>query len=187
MGNQTSSEGGNGNGNGIKFEKGELKVLYKNFVKLDSNHSGLLEPKEFFDVEELKDNPIVDRLISVFDKNNDGKISFYEFVSGLSILTDWGIYNYLNNLFKKATSEDKLKIAFKIYDVNNDGIITNGDLFNCLKILVGENLTDIQIQQLVDRTFIAADKDMDGKISYEEFCEYCKDMKIAEMFSMKLF
>ena len=89
MGNQTSSED-NSNGMGIKFEKKELKVLYKNFLKLDSDHSGLLEPKEFFDVEELKDNPIVHRIISVFDKNNDGKISFYEFISGLSILTDVG-------------------------------------------------------------------------------------------------
>ena len=56
-----------------------------------------------------------------------------------------------------------------------------------MKILVGDNLTDIQIQQLVDRTLLAADKDMDGKISYDEFCEYCKDMKITEMLSMKLF
>jgi len=71
--------------------------------------------------------------------------------------------------------------------VNDDGYISNGDLFQTLKILVGDNLTDIQLQQLVDRTLIAADKDMDGKISFEEFCEYCKDMKIAEMFSMKIF
>ena len=90
MGNQTSTEDNNPNGTGIKFDKKELKVLYKNFLKLDSDNSGLLEPKEFFEVEELKDNPIVHRIISVFDKNNDGKISFYEFISGLSILTEVG-------------------------------------------------------------------------------------------------
>ena len=56
-----------------------------------------------------------------------------------------------------------------------------------MSILVGGNLSDIQIQQIVDRTLLAADKDMDGKISYDEFCDYCKDMKIDEMFSMKLF
>ena len=43
--------------------------------------------------------------------------------------------------------------------MNNDGYLSNGDLFNCLKMLVGDNLTDIQIQQLSDRTLIAADKD----------------------------
>lgn len=80
-----------------------------------------------------------------------------------------------------------MKTAFQVYDINNDGYITNGDLFDTLRMLVGDNLTDIQIQQLVDRTLIAADKDLDGKISYDEFCLYCKDMKIAEMFSMKIF
>ena len=91
MGNQTSTSDPNGYGKDIKFKEKELKVLYKNFISLDSDNSGLLEPKEFFHIEELKDNPIVNRLISVFDKNNDGKMSFYEFVSGISILTDFCI------------------------------------------------------------------------------------------------
>lgn len=86
MGNQIGAA--DGNQSGLKFDKNELKVLYKNFVKLDQDHSGLIEPNEFFDVPELKDNPIVQRIINVFDKNNDGKLSFYEFVSGLSMLTD---------------------------------------------------------------------------------------------------
>jgi len=80
-----------------------------------------------------------------------------------------------------------MRTAFQIYDTNNDGFISNGDLFNILKMLVGDNLTDIQIQQLVDRSIILADKDLDGKLSYEEFSEFCKDLKIDEMFSMKLF
>ena len=80
-----------------------------------------------------------------------------------------------------------MKTAFQIYDTNNDGFISNGDLFAILKMLVGDNLTDIQIQQLVDRSIIMADKDLDGKLCYEEFYEFCKDMKIEEMFSMKIF
>lgn len=80
-----------------------------------------------------------------------------------------------------------MRTAFQIYDSNDDGFISNGDLFHILKILVGENLTDIQIQQLVDRSIVMADKDLDGKLSYEEFSEFCKDMKIEEMFSMKIF
>lgn len=74
----------------LNFDKNELKMLYKNFVKLDRDHSGQIEPHEFFDVPELKENPIVQRIITVFDKNHDGKISFYEFVNGLSVLTNSG-------------------------------------------------------------------------------------------------
>lgn len=78
MRNQIASS--EGEPTGLVFDKNELKVLYQNFIDLDQDHSGLIEPNEFFDVPELQDNPIVQRIISVFDKNNDGKISFFEFV-----------------------------------------------------------------------------------------------------------
>ena len=157
------------------FTKNELKILYKNFVDLDRDKSGMIEPHEFFDVPELRDNPIVQRVISVFDKNNDGKISFYEFILGLSVLADF------------SNKDDKIKFAFSIYDHNNDGYLSNSDLFYTLKLLTGDNLTDVQIQQVVDRTMSFADKDHDGKISYQEFSEFVQDMKIGEMFSMNLF
>lgn len=93
MGNQQNSsekQSQDTPSNALNFDKRELKMLYRNFVKLDRDQSGQIEPNEFFDVSELKENPIVQRIITVFDRNNDGKISFYEFVSGLSILTSSG-------------------------------------------------------------------------------------------------
>jgi serine/threonine-protein phosphatase 2B regulatory subunit len=64
-------------------------------------------------------------------------------------------------------------VAFKLYDVNKDGFISNGDLFTVLKTMVGDNLNDVQLQQLVDRTILQADKDKDGKLSFVEFTEVC--------------
>jgi serine/threonine-protein phosphatase 2B regulatory subunit len=90
MGNTVNSSESNMSGNQVAFDKKELKILYKNFVNMDLNHNGMIEPEEMLDVPELKDNPIVQRIITVFDKNNDGKISFYEYVSGLSTLTSSG-------------------------------------------------------------------------------------------------
>ena len=55
--------------------------------------------------------------------------------------------------------------------MNNDGYVSNGDLFRILKIMVGDNLNDVQLQQLVDRTIWQADKDKDGKLSFAEFQE----------------
>jgi serine/threonine-protein phosphatase 2B regulatory subunit len=159
----------------INFDKNELKILYKNYMSMDKNKNGIIEYDEFFDVPELKNNPIVQRLLNVFDKNNDGKISYYEFIWGLSALTS------------DATIEEKQKIAFDIYDINKDGYISNGDLFKTTKILVGENLNDIQIQQLTDRTILRADKDLDGMLSYEEFCNFTKNIKIQDLFSIDVF
>jgi len=61
-------------------------------------------------------------------------------------------------------------VAFKIYDIDCDGFISNGELFQVLKMMVGNNLKDTQLQQIVDKTIINADTDGDGKISFEEFC-----------------
>ena len=35
--------------------------------------------------------------------------------------------------------------------------------------MTGSNLTDMQLQQIVDKTIIYLDKDADGKISFDEF------------------
>lgn len=54
--------------------------------------------------------------------------------------------------------------------MDKDGFISNGELFQVLKMMVGSNLKDTQLQQIVDKTIINADKDGDGRISFEEFC-----------------
>jgi serine/threonine-protein phosphatase 2B regulatory subunit len=51
--------------------------------------------------------------------------------------------------------------------MDRDGYISNSELFLVLKMMVGSNLKDTQLQQIVDKTIINADKDGDGKISYE--------------------
>ena len=38
-------------------------------------------------------------------------------------------------------------------------------------MMVGNNLKETQLQQIVDKTILFADKDGDGKISFEEFCD----------------
>ncbi len=63
-------------------------------------------------------------------------------------------------------------VAFKVYDMDRDGYISNGELFLVLKMMVGSNLKDTQLQQIVDKTIINADKDGDGKISYEGFTKF---------------
>ena len=105
----------------------------------------------------------------MLDKNKDGNISFLEFVQGL------------NSLSAGASQEEKLRFAFAIYDINGDGYISNGELFMVLKMMVGNNLNDVQLQQLVDRTIIKADTDFDGKISFEEFCTVSTTKIVEEL------
>lgn len=45
--------------------------------------------------------------------------------------------------------------------------------------MVGNNLTEKQLQEIVDKTILYADKDGDGKISFEEFCDVSSDVCIV--------
>jgi len=156
------------------FSERDIKRLYKRFRALDTNQNGELDPHELFDVQDIADNPLVKRVIAIFDTNSDGKVSFVEFIVGLAKLT-------------AGTDEyQKTKFAFDVYDVNKDGFISNGELFTVMKIMVGNNLNDQQLQQLVDRTIIQADKDGDGMISFSEFKEMVSHIDIAEKLKIEM-
>ena len=52
-----------------------------------------------------------------------------------------------------------------------DGFISNEELFKVLKMMTGDNLTDTQLQQIVNRTILYLDKDCDGRIGLDEFTQ----------------
>merc|ERR1711899_631500 len=135
---------------GATFDADEIKRLGKRFKKLDLDNSGSLSVDEFMSLPELHQNPLVQRVIEIFDQDGNGEVDFREFIEGVSQFS------------VKGDKQLKLKFAFKIYDVDKDGYISNGELFTVLKIMVGNNLKDTQLQQIVDKTIVYADKDGDG-------------------------
>jgi len=66
-----------------EFSEKEIQKLYARFKEIDKDGSGDLDPDEIFDVAELNQNPLVKRVISIFDVNKDGNISFAEFLTGI--------------------------------------------------------------------------------------------------------
>lgn len=78
-------------------------------------------------------------------------------------------------------------VAFKVYDVDRDGYISNGELFIVLKMMVGNNLRDAQLQQIVDKTVMEADQDGDGKISFDEFCAMIEDTDIVKQVYLTMY
>lgn len=78
-------------------------------------------------------------MIAIFDEDGGGDVDFQEFVSGLSAFSS------------KGNKEEKLHFAFKVYDIDRDGYISNGELFIVLKMMVGSNLKDQQLQQVGGR------------------------------------
>jgi serine/threonine-protein phosphatase 2B regulatory subunit len=85
----------------------------------------------------------------------------------------------LSAFSSKGNKEQKLRFAFKVYDIDRDGYISNGELFIVLKMMVGNNLKDQQLQQIVDKTIMEADLDKDGKISFEEFTKMVETTDVS--------
>lgn len=85
----------------------------------------------------------------------------------------------LSAFSSKGNKEQKLRFAFQVYDIDRDGFISNGELFIVLKMMVGSNLKDQQLQQIVDKTIMEADLDGDGKISFEEFMKMVENTDIS--------
>ena len=53
----------------------------------------------------------------IFDDDGNGEVDFKEFIQGVSQFS------------VKGDKNSKLRFAFRIYDIDNDGYISNGELF----------------------------------------------------------
>ncbi|XBW36870.1 hypothetical protein QEN19_002449 [Hanseniaspora menglaensis] len=161
------------------FTKEELERLRRRFKKIDTDSSGCIEKDEFLSIPGVKDNPLAMRIMDVLDVDGNGLISFDEFINGLSI--------FLSTSKKQkdsATKHGKLMFAFKIFDIDNDGYISNGELFLVLKMMIGDNLSDENLQDLVDRAIMDADIQNDKMISFAEFISAIKTTEVEKSLTL---
>jgi serine/threonine-protein phosphatase 2B regulatory subunit len=142
---------------GNSLSQAQILKLHRRFKKLDKDGNGEISREEFQSIPQLAANPLLDRVLTVFDTNGDKSVDFREFVRALAIFS--------NDVEKR----EKLLFTYKMYDIDGDGKISNKDLFLTLQVMVGSNLSDVQLQQIVDKTFIEGDLDRDGYISFAEF------------------
>lgn len=82
-------------------------------------------------IPELAMNPLVPRIVSMFDG-----VNFRQFVSLLSVFS------------ATAPKEEKVDFAFRIYDVDNDGVISLNDLVDLLQMMVGNNLDKATLEEV---------------------------------------
>ncbi|CAN3375946.1 hypothetical protein DIURU_003154 [Diutina rugosa] len=160
---------------GTNFDHDELDRLRKRFMKLDTDGSGTIDKQEFLSIPGIGSNPLASRLMDVFDEDGSGTIDFQEFITGLSAFSG------------KTSKEEKLRFAFKIYDIDRDGYIGNGELFIVMKMMVGKNLREEELQQIVDKTIMEADKDGDGRLSFEEFRNTVDSKSVASALTLNMF
>lgn len=68
----------------------EIRRLHKRFKKIDTDKSGGVSLDEFLAVPYLMHNPLVKRVMEIFDADKNGQVDFKEFIDALSIFTSSG-------------------------------------------------------------------------------------------------
>uniref|UniRef100_A0A3Q3W1S4 EF-hand domain-containing protein n=1 Tax=Mola mola TaxID=94237 RepID=A0A3Q3W1S4_MOLML len=164
------------------FSKKELQVLYRGFK--NECPRGVVDEETFKNIysqffPQGDSSMYAHFLFEAFDINNNGSVSFEEFVVSLSIIL-------------RGSITDKLNWAFNLYDLNKDGCITKEEMTDIIRSIydmMGKhtypNIKDSAPREHVDSFFQKMDKNHDGVVTIEEFLETCqKDENIMQSMHM---
>ncbi|XP_046310501.1 calcineurin B homologous protein 2 isoform X2 [Marmota monax] len=154
------------------FSQASLLRLYHRFRALDRNKKGYLSRTDLQQIGALAVNPLGDRIIDSFFPDGSQRLDFSGFVRVLAhfrpIDDDTGVRDPkqpepLNSRM------NKLRFAFQLYDLDQDGKISRHEMLQVLRLMVGVQVTEEQLESITDRTVQEADEDGDGAVSFLEF------------------
>lgn len=151
---------------------------------MDKCDNGCLSRDDFLRIPELAINPLGDRIVEAFFAeigSNDIGVNFKQFMRVLARFrpVKKNRDNKLNN------RREKLRFAFKLYDLDDDDKITKQELLSILHMMVGANISNEQLTSIADRTIIEADRDGDQCISFEEFSNILERTDVEEKMSIR--
>uniref|UniRef100_A0A9L0R471 Lysophosphatidylcholine acyltransferase 2 n=1 Tax=Equus caballus TaxID=9796 RepID=A0A9L0R471_HORSE len=132
-----------------------------------SSKGGRIGIEEFAEYLKLPVSDVLRQLFALFDRNHDGSIDFREYVIGLAVLCN------------PANTEEIIQVAFKLFDVDEDGHITEEEFSTILQASLG--VPDLDVSGLFKE--IA----QGDSVSYEEFKSFAlKHPEYAKIFTTYL-
>ncbi|XP_028680362.1 calcineurin B homologous protein 2 [Erpetoichthys calabaricus] len=169
------------------FSSAHIYRLYDRFQVLDKDDNGVLSRRDLQSIGELAVNPLGDRIIDAFFPNGVETIDFRSFVRILAHFrpTEENRQREPNASEPLNSRNSKLKFAFQLYDQDKDGKISRAELLQVLRMMVGVEVTDEQLESIADRTIQEADLDGDGTISFEEFKKSLEKVNIEQKMSIR--
>ncbi|CAL8462515.1 g2048 [Coccomyxa elongata] len=116
-----------------RFTQSEIEGLYRRFRALDRGRKGFISTEEFASIPELSINPLHTRMGQMFNH-----VNFKEFAYALRANS------------KRASREDRLRVIFSLFDVDNDGTLSPADLELMVRQLAGSFLSEEDVKVVVE-------------------------------------
>jgi len=165
------------------FSNHQIVRLYSRFTSLDKGNTGSLSREDFLRIPELAINPLGDRIVHAFFSEDtiEHGVNFKQFMTTLARFRP--IKNKSSD--ELNSREEKLKFAFKLYDLDNDGKVSRDELIAVLTMMVGTNIAMDQLSSIADRTVSEADTNKDGEIGFDEFVKVMEKVDVEQKMSIR--
>ena len=141
--------------NSINEREKELKEYFDMF---DRDKDGSINEKELGNIlRSLGHDPTdqdLSEMINEVDNNSDSKIEFDEFCK------------IMNNKLKQNDAEQELIEAFKIFDRDGKGLISENE-FKHIMLSLGEKISEEELEEMMKK----ADPDKKGFVNYKQFAK----------------
>ncbi|XP_042219991.1 calcium and integrin-binding family member 3-like [Homarus americanus] len=106
---------------------------------------------------ELKENPFRRRVCQIFSTDGSASLTFDQFLEMFSVFSE------------HAPRDIKAIYAFRLYDFDSDGYLSEQDLLHTVKHLTLDLLNPDEYSTIVAKVLEEGDVDCDGRISQSEF------------------
>lgn len=146
--------------------KKEILKLYLLWQKMGGDYYcepfGVLSTCIIKHVPHLKLNPWSERICFTFASERDA-------LSGLCSFNFDDFLCMASVFHPRTPKEIKYLWAFRMYDFDNDDMLGVGDVHQCVRIIVGLSMSDMEIKEIVMRVFAETDLDGDMILTVGEF------------------
>ncbi|CAN0124331.1 unnamed protein product, partial [Pylaiella littoralis] len=172
----------------LHLEENELKKLWVEFGKIDTDNGGTVSIRELLSHCDLDFTPFAYRLFGIFDVDNSGAVDFREFV-----LSTWNCCT--------MDQDTLIRFAFDMFDRDHSGAIEATEVEGMLREIYGESFVDSpnaaltlkRVKELASRSDVktqtketpqammakeAVQGEDGGKVyslSFEDFREFCRE------------
>lgn len=136
-----------------------LAALERSFARL-AGEDACIDAQEFKTALGLRSDYLAERVLRRFDRDGDGLVRRDEFLEGVRRLVF-------------GTDREKLQFVFALHDHDGNGTLGQDELFRMIAISLAEadvrTERSISPERLAAALMSAADRDRDGRITFDEF------------------